>query len=193
MSGKVYGLTSSYARCLAAAALFVSLAFGQQSKPNVVFILADDLGWADLGAYGADLHRTPNLDRFAASGVRFTNAYTASPVCSPTRASILTGKHPARLHMTIWREAAHHPPLSRKLLTPRTMDHLPHSEVTLGEVFKQAGYVTAHIGKWHLGTAEHYPQTQGYDYNIGGTLWGGPTDATANGTMNIVDAKLIAI
>jgi arylsulfatase A-like enzyme len=139
-----------------------------------VFLLADDLGWADLGVYGADLHQTPNLDRFAASGVRFTNAYTASPVCSPTRASILTGKHPARLHMTIWREAAHHPPLDRKLLTPRTMDHLPHAEVTLGEVFKQAGYVTAHIGKWHLGTAEHYPQTQGYDYNIGGTLWGAP-------------------
>ena len=151
-----------------------ALASSAQTKPNVVFILADDLGWADLGVYGADLHETPNLDRFAASGVRFTNAYTASPVCSPTRASILTGKHPARLHMTIWREAAHHPPLDRKLLTPRTMDHLPHDEVTLGEVFKQAGYVTAHVGKWHLGTAEYYPQTQGYDYNVGGTLWGAP-------------------
>lgn len=143
-------------------------------KPNVVFILADDLGWADLSLYGSDLHRTPNLDRFAQTGVRFTNAYTASPVCSPTRASILTGKHPARLHMTIWREAAHNPPQNRPLMTPRTMDHLPLEETTLAEVFKQAGYVTAHVGKWHLGRAEQYPQTQGFDYNIGGTLWGAP-------------------
>lgn len=144
------------------------------TKPNVVFILADDLGWADLGVYGADLHETPNLDRFAASGVRFTNAYAASPVCSPTRASILTGKHPARLHITIWRESAHRPPTDRPLLTPRTMDHLPLDEITLGEVFRDAGYATAHIGKWHLGTAEQYPQNQGYDYNVGGTLWGAP-------------------
>lgn len=144
------------------------------SKPNVVFILADDLGWADLGVYGADLHQTPNLDRFAASGVRFTQAYTASPVCSPTRASILTGKHPARLHLTIWRESAHTPPTNRPLLTPRTMDHLPLDEITLAEVFRDAGYRTAHVGKWHLGRAEQYPQTQGFDYNVGGTLWGAP-------------------
>ncbi len=159
---------------LTAAALALASSLAAQPRPNVVFILADDLGWADLGVYGADLHQTPNLDRFAASGVRFTQSYTASPVCSPTRASILTGKHPARLHLTIWREAAHHPPLDRKLLTPRTMDHLPLGETTLAEVFKQAGYATAHVGKWHLGTAEHYPQTQGFDYNVGGTLWGAP-------------------
>jgi arylsulfatase A-like enzyme len=163
-------------RALTGAALILLLAWPlcAQRKPNVVFLLADDLGWSDLGVYGADLHQTPNLDRFAASGVRFTSAYAASPVCSPTRASILTGKQPARLHMTIWREAAQHPPLDRKVLPPRAMDHLPHSEVTLAEVFKQAGYVTAHVGKWHLGTAEHYPRTQGFDYNIGGTLWGAP-------------------
>ncbi len=161
-------------RPLALALLLTVSALAQSEKPNVVFILADDLGWADLGVYGADLHQTPNLDRFAETGVRFTNAYSASPVCSPTRASILTGKHPARLHMTVWREAAHNPPLTRKLVPPRTMDHLPHAETTLAEVFKSAGYVTAHIGKWHLGTAEHYPQTQGFDYNIGGTLWGAP-------------------
>ena len=145
-----------------------------QSKPNVLFLLVDDLGWADLGVYGADLHETPNIDRFARSGVRFTQAYAASPVCSPTRASILTGKHPARLHLTIWREAAHNPPLDRKLIPPRTMDHLPHEETTLAEIFKREGYVTAHVGKWHLGTAGFYPQTQGFDYNIGGTLWGAP-------------------
>lgn len=143
-------------------------------KPNVLFVLADDLGASDLGAYGADLHQTPNLDRFADSAVRFTQSYTASPVCSPTRASILTGKHPARLHLTIWREAAHNPPTNRPLLPPRAMDHLPLEEVTLAEVFRAAGYKTAHVGKWHLGTAEYYPQTQGFDYNVGGTLWGAP-------------------
>ena len=164
-------------RTLAGAALSLALLVASlpaQQKPNVVFLLADDLGWADLGVYGADLHQTPNLDRFAASAVRFTNFYTASPVCSPTRASIMTGKHPARLRMTIWREAAQNPPLERKLLPPLATEDLPHSEITLAEVFKQAGYVTAHVGKWHLGSAEHYPQTQGFDYNVGGTLWGAP-------------------
>lgn len=143
-------------------------------KPNVLFVLADDLGWRGLGVYGSDLHETPRLDAFAASAVRFTQAYAASPVCSPTRASILTGKHPARLHITVWREAAEHPPLDRKLVPPIARDHLPLEETTLAEVFKRAGYVTAHVGKWHLGRAEHYPQTQGFDYNIGGTLWGAP-------------------
>ncbi len=156
------------------ALLLAALPCLAQSKPNVLFLLVDDLGWADLGVYGADLHQTPNIDRFAQSGVRFTQAYAASPVCSPTRASILTGKHPARLHLTIWREAAHNPPLNRKIVPPQTMDHLPHEETTLAEVFKREGYVTAHVGKWHLGTAGFYPQTQGFDYNIGGTLWGAP-------------------
>lgn len=154
--------------------LFLALPLPAQDRPNVVFILADDLGWSDLSSYGSDLHETPNLDALAQSGVRFTQAYTASPVCSPTRASILTGKHPARLHMTIWREAANNPPKDRELMTPRTMDHVPHEETTLAEVFKQAGYVTAHVGKWHLGTAGFYPQTHGFDYNIGGSLWGAP-------------------
>lgn len=144
------------------------------ASPNLVFILVDDLGWSDLGVYGSDLHETPRIDEFAAGAVRFTNAYSASPVCTPTRASILTGKHPARLRMTVWREAAKNPPLRRKLLPPVTSDSLPHEEVTLAEVLREAGYVTAHVGKWHLGTAEYYPQTQGFDYNVGGTLWGAP-------------------
>ena len=154
--------------------LILAAPLAAEAPPNIVFILADDMGWSDLAGYGSDLHETPNLDAFAESGVRFTQAYTASPVCSPTRASILTGKHPARLHMTIWREAANNPPRDRALMTPRTMDHVPHEETTLAEVFKQAGYVTAHVGKWHLGTAGFYPQTQGFDYNVGGSLWGAP-------------------
>ena len=145
-----------------------------QDQPNFLFILVDDMGWTDLGVYGSDLHETPRIDAFAARSMRFTNAYAASPVCSPTRASILTGKHPARLHMTVWREAAKSPPLNRQLVPPVTADRLPHQEVTLAEVLREAGYLAAHVGKWHLGTAEFYPQTQGFDYNVGGTLWGAP-------------------
>lgn len=155
-------------------ATLVLIPWVAQARPNFVFILADDLGWSDLGVYGSDLHETPRIDGFAADALRFTNAYAASPVCTPTRASILTGKHPARLQMTVWREAARHPPLQRALVPPVTADSLPHEEITVAEVLHDAGYVTAHVGKWHLGTAEYYPQTQGFDYNVGGTLWGAP-------------------
>ncbi len=143
-------------------------------RPNIVLILADDLGWADLGVYGSDLHETPNLDRFASSAVRFTDAYAAAPVCSPTRASIQTGKTPARLHLTIWREATLRPPPERKLIHAPAVSDLPHEEVTIAEALKAAGYLTAHVGKWHLGGAGHYPETQGYDVNVGGSLWGAP-------------------
>ena len=144
------------------------------TRPNIVFVLVDDMGWTDLGIYGSDLHETPRIDAFAGTAMRFTSAYSASPVCSPTRASIMTGKHPAKLRMTIWREAAKRPPLNRKLVPPVALDSLPHGEITIAEVLQGAGYATAHVGKWHLGTAEHYPQTQGFDYNVGGTLWGAP-------------------
>lgn len=139
-----------------------------------MFILADDLGATDLACYGADLHETPHLDALARESVRFTSAYSAAPICSPTRASIMTGKHPARLHMTIWLEGAKRKVTNRAMIPPATVWNLPHSEVTLGEVFHDAGYLTAAIGKWHLGEATHYPETQGFDINIGGTLWGAP-------------------
>jgi arylsulfatase A-like enzyme len=141
---------------------------------NFVFILADDLGWADVGCYGADLHETPNIDRLARMGVRFTDAYAAAPVCSPTRASILTGKHPARLHMTTWFESSGTPEKNRKLVAPVTVGNLPHAEVTLAEALKERDYLTALVGKWHLGEAGYYPETQGFDVNIGGTHWGAP-------------------
>jgi len=143
-------------------------------KPNFIFILADDLGWADVGCFGSDLHETPNIDRLAAQGMRFTDAYAAGPVCSPTRASIMTGKCPARLHTTIWYEAASNPPRNRTLIPPVTVANMPHEEVTVAEVLKKAGYLTAHVGKWHLGDAAYYPETQGFDINIGGTFWGAP-------------------
>jgi len=142
---------------------------------NFVFILADDLGWADVGCNGGDLHETPNIDRLAAKGMRFTDAYAAGPVCSPTRASIMTGKCPARLHITIWYEGTKNPPRNRKLLPPAAVADLPLEEVTIAEVLHQAGYLTAHVGKWHLGDAAHYPETQGFDINIGGTFWGAPS------------------
>ncbi|MBN2330167.1 MAG: sulfatase [Candidatus Omnitrophica bacterium] len=146
------------------------------AKPwNFVFILVDDLGWSDLGCYGADLHETPYIDRFASQCTRFSDAYAASPVCTPTRASIMTGKHPARLHMTVWREDTLRPPnRNRKLITPQCVSDLPHDEFTIAEAMRTSGRQTAHIGKWHLGGASHYPETQGFDVNIGGTHWGAP-------------------
>lgn len=152
---------------------FISEA-AQSPAPNIVFLLADDLGWSDTAIYGGDLVETPNLARLAQSGVRFTNAYSAAPVCSPTRASFLTGKYPARLHMTTWYEAAEEPPTNKKLIPPVTVNNLPLSETTVAEVLHAKGYITAHVGKWHLGSAGFYPENHGFDINIGGTFWGAP-------------------
>lgn len=147
----------------------------QPRKPlNFIFVLADDLGWADLPCNGGDFHETPEIDAFAKTATRFTHAYAAAPICSPTRASILTGKAPARLGITIWHEGALQKVTDRPLIPARSEDHLPHAEVTLAEKFHDAGYRTLHIGKWHLGTTTHSPETQGFDINIGGTHWGAP-------------------
>ena len=143
--------------------------------PNVVIILADDLGWADTGCYGADLIETQHIDRLATQSVRFVQAYAPAPVCSPTRAAILTGKAPARLQMTIWSEGSVSGPKNRKLLQGASRHDLPLSEVTLAEHFQKAGYQTSLVGKWHLGDAAHAPEAQGFDINIGGTHWGAPS------------------
>ncbi|MCA8990158.1 MAG: sulfatase, partial [Planctomycetaceae bacterium] len=143
------------------------------NSPNIVLILADDLGWTDLECYGADLHETPRIDQLAGEGVRFTDAY-AMPVCSPSRAALLTGRHAARLHITIWSEGSLSGPTNRKLLQAASLHDLPHEEVTLAELLQAEGYLTALVGKWHLGDADHYPETQGFDVNIGGTHWGAP-------------------
>jgi arylsulfatase A-like enzyme len=144
-----------------------------EAKPNIVIILADDLGWSDLGCYGADLHETPHLDRLAQQGLRFTDAYAMS-VCTPSRAALLTGKHAARLKMTIWSEGAQGGPKNRKLIQADSLHDLPHTETTLARHLQDAGYLTALVGKWHLGDASHYPETHGFDVNIGGTQWGAP-------------------
>ncbi|WP_321473058.1 sulfatase [uncultured Paludibaculum sp.] len=141
---------------------------------NVLFILADDLGWADLACYGSSFHETPNLDAFARTAIQFTNAYASAPVCSPTRAALLTGKSPARLGMTTWHEASMDPPLNRPMLPAKSDGNLPLSEISLAKLYRQAGYRTAHVGKWHLGTAGYYPEAHGFDLNVGGTFWGAP-------------------
>ena len=139
----------------------------EAAKLNVILILADDLGWTDLGCYGSDFYETPHLDRLARDGMRFTQNYSACTVCSPTRAALLTGKYPARLHITDWIPGQM--PDNPKLLVPDWTKHLPLSETTLAEVFRSAGYSTASIGKWHLGGTEFYPGQQGFDLNIAGT------------------------
>ncbi|MBI3462148.1 MAG: sulfatase [Planctomycetes bacterium] len=147
----------------------------QASRPNIVLILADDLGWADPGCYGADLHETPHLDQLAREGVRFTQACASAPVCSPTRAAIMTGNAPARLGITIWSEGSLAGPRNRRLLQGESSHDLPHTRTTLAKYLQDQGYLTALVGKWHLGNADHYPQTHGFDVNIGGTHWGAPT------------------
>lgn len=165
------------ARLFLAALLAASLAQAEP-PPNIVFILADDLGWSDLACYGSDLHETPHIDALAREGVRFTSAYAMS-VCTPTRAAILTGRHAARLHMTIWREGSverdqREAKTRQRLLQPRTAHDLPLEATTIAEALKPKGYLTFHVGKWHLGDSAHYPEAHGFDVNIGGTHWGAP-------------------
>ncbi len=139
----------------------------QKKKLNFVFILIDDMGWTDPGCYGSTFYETPNIDKLAAEGMRFTNAYAASPVCSPTRASIMTGKYPARLGITQWIGAPDKP--------VKYVHNMPAEELTIAETLKQAGYATAFIGKWHLGEKEkYYPEKQGFDVNKGGYRAGHP-------------------
>lgn len=130
--------------------------------PNVIFILADDLGVNDLGCYGRKDHSTPNLDRLAAGGLRFTSAYCAQPICSPSRAAIISGKSPAQLHLTTFLPGRPDHP-SQLLLHPKIRMELPLEEVTIAERLKAAGYATACIGKWHLGGKGFGPEAQGFD------------------------------
>ena len=160
------------------AVMIVSLQFGisgcqtdsdvKIKTPNIVFIVADDLGVHQLGCYGSTYYETPNIDGLAENGIKFTNAYAAATVCSPTRASILTGKYPARLHLTDYIPGK--TKLGEKLKVPEWRKYLSEDEVTIAEVLKRAGYVTGHFGKWHLNIDKKYergrsgdPGSQGFD------------------------------
>ena len=147
----------------------------QRQPPNIVFILADDLGANDLGVYGRRDHRTPNLDRLAAEGLRFTTAYVASPICSPSRAALMTGRAPARLHITTFLPGRADAP-SQKLLHPNIRQALPLEETTIAEQLRQAGYATAMIGKWHLGGAGFTPKEQGFDLSYPGQATTPPSE-----------------
>jgi arylsulfatase A len=137
-------------------------------SPNIVFILADDLGWAQTSVYGSTYYQTPNIDRLAAEGVRFTNAYSAAAICSPTRASIMTGKYPARLGLTDFIPGANRE--GTLLQQPEWQKYLPLDEITIAEILRERGYRTAMFGKWHLSKTKfgpeslpHYPDKQGFD------------------------------
>lgn len=161
--------------CLTAFAMAVVLpvmAAAATRAPNIVFFLIDDWGWTDGSAFGSKFYETPHMERLAAEGMKFNQAYSACTVCSPTRAALLTGKYPARLHLTDW-VAGHNRPYA-KLKIPVWTQQLPLEEVTLAEELKTRGYATALVGKWHLGGEAFYPERQGFDVNIGGWSKGAP-------------------
>ncbi len=165
--------------------------FAQKSrqKPNIILITVDDLGWTDLACYGSQYYETPHIDQLAAEGMLLTNAYAAAAICSPTRAALLTGKAPARTGITDWIRAVFQGGTipedktytlkyvgdsTNKLLCPANPLWMEHEQVTIAELLQQQGYATGHIGKWHLGTEDWYPETQGFDENIGGCDYGQP-------------------
>jgi len=138
--------------------------------PNVVLVVIDDLGWKDLSVTGSEAYQTPAIDRLAEDGIRFTRFYADSPVCSPTRAALMTGKHPARLDITNWIGGQQ----KGQLLQADYEWQLPLEETTVAEHFKAAGYATGFVGKWHLGAEGFYPEDQGFDLNVSGHAAGHP-------------------
>jgi len=145
---------------------------GKGRRPNFVFLLVDDLGYSDLASFGNTFHETPNVDRLGREGMTFTSAYAACAVCSPTRASIQTGKYPVRLGITDWIPGERHK--DRPLVTKPTRTEMPLGEKTIAEALEEHGYRTAFVGKWHLGGKKFYPQHQGYEINIAGNDKGQP-------------------
>ncbi|MGJ8698231.1 MAG: sulfatase [Verrucomicrobiaceae bacterium] len=147
-------------------------------KPNIVFLFVDDLGWGDFGPYGAEFYETPHIDQLAKDGMLFTNAYAACTVCSPSRAAVLTGRYPARTHLTDWITGHVNP--KAKLRIPDWKMKMDHSRVLLPEALRENGYATGFFGKWHLMPIgqpdfdQHDPTHHGFDLNVGGREWGQP-------------------
>ena len=144
----------------------------ENEKPNLLFILVDDLGWTDVSYNNSDYYETIHIDNLSETSMLFDNAYAASSVCSPTRASIMTGKHPARVNITDWIPGLD--PKNKPLLGPIDRNELPLEETTIAEVLRDNNYSTFYSGKWHLGSEGHYPEDQGFDVNIGGFEKGSP-------------------
>ncbi len=163
---------------IASSFLFLAMPFCHadpvNDRPNVILLVVDDMGWTDLGCYGSDFHQTPNIDKLASQGMLFLDAYSSSAVCSPTRASLMTGKYPARLHITAITDGGNNPKFNR-YVPPTHKKYLDPDEFTLAEALRSEGYRTVHLGKWHLGKEEIYwPENQGFDVNIGGWRPGMP-------------------
>lgn len=158
----------------------------KKPQPNVILIIADDLGYSDIGSYGSSFYNTPKIDQLAKNATRFTSGYANCPVCSPSRASFQTGKYPVNTGITDWikgRKVDTGATPNDRWIVPETEYDMKLSETTIAEALKQKGYSTAFLGKWHLGeTEEFYPENQGYDINIGGWRAGGPQHSKgANG------------
>jgi arylsulfatase A-like enzyme len=153
---------------------------GQESassrKPNIVLILIDDLGYRDVGPTGRGDIDTPHIDQLAREGMTWTNAYSASPVCSPTRAALMSGKSPARVHFSghITAIGRHRHPADSRIIPPDDLMDLPHEEISLAEVVKPSGYRSISLGKWHIGREGFWPESQGFDVNVGGWTHGSP-------------------
>ena len=186
-------MKEEFVYCSAGLLLFATgIAKAQETpkeKPNIIMLLVDDLGWRDVGFNGSRFFETPNLDRLAAKSMIFNNAYAACAVSSPTRASLQTGRYPARIGVTDWIRARFQvtggkvetpPPYEengdRKLRTPSNPYWMDLEEVTIAELLKTKGYFTCHVGKWHLGPDDYYPEKQGYDVNIAGCDMGQPVN-----------------
>lgn len=165
------------------------LAKASAPKPNIIIINVDDLGWSDLGCYGSDYYETKHIDRLAREGVKFTKAYAAAAICSPTRAALLTGKYPARVCITDWIRAEFQGGIvpsfgknpteyvsqpGKSLKNPPNPLFLELTEMTSAEYLQKQGYITCHVGKWHLGPEQWYPTSQGFNVNIAGSDLGQP-------------------
>ena len=173
VSNRSHELVGYFLAIVSLAALFSTRAVAEPT--NFVFFLVDDLGWADVGCFGSQFYETPNIDALAASGMKFTNGYAACPVCSPTRASIMTGRHPVRVDITDWIPGrATDKVKNAKFQHVHDRDNLALEEVTIAEVLKEHDYATFFAGKWHLGDKGHWPTDQGFDHNVGGNSKGSP-------------------
>ena len=148
-------------------------------KPNIVLFYIDDMGWRDLNCYGSTFYETPNIDRLAKEGMSFTQAYATCPVCSPSRASVMTGKYPASVGVTDWidwRLGDNESDIEHRgrLMDVPYLKHLPKNEKSIAAALRDGGYATWHVGKWHLGGRGSLPIDHGFDVNVGGSEFGCP-------------------